>query len=42
MFIRTLKLPDAERTCHDLSSLRLTIHAAATYPIPVKEQMIAW
>jgi len=42
MFIRMLKLPDAERTRHDLSSLRVAIHAAAPCPIPVKEQMIAW
>jgi len=42
MFIRMLKLPDGERTKHDLSSLRIAIHAAAPCPIPVKEQMIAW
>ncbi len=42
MFIRMLKLPDAERTRHDLSSLRVAIHTAAPCPIPVKERMIAW
>jgi long-chain acyl-CoA synthetase len=42
MFIRLLKLPPEERTRHDLSSLRVAIHAAAPCPIPVKEQMIAW
>jgi long-chain acyl-CoA synthetase len=42
MFIRMLKLPEAERTGPDLSSLRVAIHAAAPCPIPVKEQMIAW
>jgi len=42
MFIRMLKLPDAERAQHDLSSLKVAIHAAAPCPIPVKEQMIAW
>jgi long-chain acyl-CoA synthetase len=42
MFIRLLKLPEAERAQHDLSSLRVAIHAAAPCPIPVKEQMIAW
>jgi len=42
MFIRMLKLPEAERMRHDLSSLRVVIHAAAPCPIPVKEQMIAW
>jgi long-chain acyl-CoA synthetase len=42
MFIRMLKLPEAERLRHDLSSLRVAIHAAAPCPVPVKEQMIAW
>jgi long-chain acyl-CoA synthetase len=42
MFVRMLKLPEEERGHHDLSSLRIAIHAAAPCPIPVKEQMIAW
>ena len=42
MFVRMLKLPEAERRRHDLSSLRIAVHAAAPCPIPVKEQMIAW
>ena len=42
MFIRMLKLPEAERVRHDVSSLRLAIHAAAPCPIPIKEAMIAW
>ena len=42
MFIRMLKLPEAERMRHDVSSLRIAIHAAAPCPIPVKEAMIAW
>ena len=42
MFSRMLKLPEAERTAHDLSSLEVTVHAAAPCPIPVKEDMIAW
>jgi len=42
MFSRMLKLPAAERTRHDLSSLKIAIHAAAPCPVPVKEQMIAW
>ncbi|MFN8642692.1 MAG: acyl-CoA synthetase [Candidatus Binatia bacterium] len=42
MFVRLLKLPEAERARHDLSSHRLAIHAAAPCPVPVKEQMIAW
>lgn len=42
MFIRMLKLPEAERTRHDVSSLRVAIHAAAPCPVPVKERMIEW
>src|SRR5215470_9435495 len=42
MFIRMLKLSEAERRRHDLSSHRVAVHAAAPCPVPVKEQMIAW
>ncbi len=42
MFVRMLKLPDAQRLAHDLSSLRIAIHAAAPCPVPVKQQMIDW
>ena len=42
MFIRMLKLPEAERRRYDLSSHRVAVHAAAPCPVPVKEQMIAW
>ncbi|QCI66807.1 AMP-binding protein [Phreatobacter stygius] len=42
MFSRMLKLPDAARTRHDLSSLEIAIHAAAPCPPQVKEQMIDW
>jgi len=42
MFVRMLKLPEAERRRYDLSSLRAAVHAAAPCPIPVKEQMIDW
>jgi long-chain acyl-CoA synthetase len=42
MFVRLLKLPDAQRLAHDLSSLRIAIHAAAPCPVPVKQQMIDW
>jgi len=42
MFVRMLKLPDPARRRHDVSSLRVAIHAAAPCPIPVKEQMIGW
>ena len=42
MFVRMLKLPEAERTKHDLSSHVTAVHAAAPCPIPVKEAMIDW
>ena len=41
-FVRLLKLPDAVRARHDLSSLSVAIHAAAPCPVPVKEAMIDW
>ncbi len=42
MFVRMLKLDDAARTRHDLSSHRCAIHAAAPCPVEVKRRMIAW
>lgn len=42
MFVRMLKLDDADRLKYDTSSLQAAIHAAAPCPIPVKEQMIEW
>ena len=42
MFVRLLKLSEAQRQAFDVSSLRVAIHAAAPCPIPVKQQMIAW
>ena len=42
MFIRMLRLPQAERERRDLSSLRFVIHGAAPCPVPVKRQMIDW
>jgi acyl-CoA synthetase (AMP-forming)/AMP-acid ligase II len=42
MFVRMLKLAEAERARHDVSSLKMCIHAAAPCPVPVKEQMIDW
>jgi long-chain acyl-CoA synthetase len=42
MFVRMLKLPEAVRTAHDLSSLKVAIHAAAPCPVDVKHAMIAW
>lgn len=41
-FVRMLKLPEAVRTRYDLSSHKLTFHAAAPCPVPVKEAMMAW
>ena len=37
MFSRMLKLPEAARKKHDLSSLEIAIHAAAPCPVQVKE-----
>jgi acyl-CoA synthetase (AMP-forming)/AMP-acid ligase II len=42
MFVRMLKLPEAERAGFDLSSLELVVTAAAPISVQVKEQMIDW
>jgi long-chain acyl-CoA synthetase len=42
MFSRLLKLPEAARRRHDLSSLEIAIHAAAPCPAAVKDDMIKW
>ncbi|HVA04398.1 MAG TPA: acyl-CoA synthetase [Acidimicrobiales bacterium] len=42
MFVRMLRLPEAERRRYDLSSLRSVVHAAAPCPVPVKRQMLEW
>ena len=42
MFTRLLKLPQALRQRHDLSSLRVAIHAAAPCPVHVKYAMMDW
>jgi acyl-CoA synthetase (AMP-forming)/AMP-acid ligase II len=42
MFVRLLKVPEAERNQFDLSSLQSVIHAAAPCPVPIKQQMIDW
>ncbi|MES2265069.1 MAG: AMP-binding protein [Pseudomonadota bacterium] len=42
MFNRLLRLPDEARARHDLGSLRLALHGAASCPVHVKERMIAW
>ncbi|PWR22022.1 acyl-CoA synthetase [Zavarzinia compransoris] len=41
-FVRMLKLPQAARQAHDLSSLKFAVHAAAPCPVPVKRQMLDW
>ena len=42
MFVRMLKLEEAQRKAHDVSSLKVAIHAAAPCPIDVKHAMIEW
>ncbi|MBB6226661.1 acyl-CoA synthetase (AMP-forming)/AMP-acid ligase II [Polymorphobacter multimanifer] len=42
VFVRLLKLPEAARSAHDLSSLKVAIHAAAPCPVDVKHAMINW
>ena len=42
MFVRMLKLPDAERARFDVSSLKAVVHAAAPCPVDVKQAMIEW
>ena len=42
MFVRMLKLPQAERARFDVSSLQAVIHAAAPCPVGVKQEMIQW
>ncbi|WP_281189840.1 AMP-binding protein [Millisia brevis] len=42
MMIRILKLPAAQRSGYDLSSLRTLVHAAAPCPAEVKRELIDW
>jgi len=42
MFVRLLKLGEAERQRYDLSSLGYVVHAAAPCPVPVKRAMLEW
>jgi long-chain acyl-CoA synthetase len=42
MFVRMLKLPEAERNRFNLSSLRCAVHAAAPCPVEIKRQMLEW
>lgn len=42
MFVRLLKLPAEVRERHDLSSLKIVVHAAAPCPVEIKRQMFEW
>ncbi len=42
MFIRMLKLPEADRRRIDLSSHKIALHAAAPCPVEIKRKMIEW
>jgi long-chain acyl-CoA synthetase len=42
MFVRLLRLPDAERAAFDPAPLRTVLHGAAPIAPSVKERMIAW
>jgi fatty-acyl-CoA synthase len=42
MFVKLLRLSEQERSCHDLSSHRCAIHAAAPCPVEIKQAMISW
>ncbi|MGW0531046.1 acyl-CoA synthetase [Streptomyces sp. NPDC003032] len=42
MFVRMLKLPAEVRERHDLSSMKVAIHAAAPCPVEVKRRMLEW
>lgn len=42
MFVRLLRLPEAERAAFDPSAVKAVVHAGAPCPVPVKHQMIQW
>jgi long-chain acyl-CoA synthetase len=42
MFVRLLRLAEADRRRYDLSSLRVVVHAAAPCPRDIKQQMLDW
>ena len=42
MFVRMLKLDEAKRASHDVSSLRMALHAAAPCPVHIKRAMMDW
>jgi long-chain acyl-CoA synthetase len=41
-FVRLLRLPAEVRNAHDVSSLKVVVHAAAPCPLEVKRQMMDW
>lgn len=42
MFVRLLRLPEADKHAHDLSSLRFVVHGAAPCAAHIKRAMIEW
>lgn len=42
MFVRLLKLPEAARRAHNLTSMEMAVHAAAPCPPDIKRKMIDW
>ncbi|EDM71431.1 AMP-dependent synthetase and ligase [Roseobacter sp. AzwK-3b] len=42
MFVRLLKLPEADRLAFDLGSMEMAVHAAAPCPHDIKRKMIDW
>ncbi len=42
MFVRMLRLDDAERSRHDMSTHRVAVHGAAPCPVHVKQAMLDW
>ena len=42
MFVRLLKMDEAERLAYDCSSVSHMIHGAAPCPVDVKQRMLAW
>ncbi len=42
MFVRLLRLPEAERNAFSSSSLRTVLHGAAPISVPIKRRMIEW
>jgi len=42
VFVRMVQLPDEVRAGHDVSSLKVAVHAGAPCPVEVKQKMIGW